>query len=92
MQAQLYRASFSPDDFKMEHLCQFMKSFEQDEEQDFRIMSATLFKQGERVLAAFGTSHGQVQVYWVNFSKRRMEDVSKLEFNSSILSMKRVTN
>lgn len=63
MQAQVYRASFSASDgntagFKMEHVCQFMRSFEQDEEQDFRIMSASLFREGDQYFAAFGNSQG----------------------------------
>jgi WD40 repeat protein len=42
----------------MDHVCQFMRSFEQDEEQDFRIMSASLFREGEKYFAAFGNSQG----------------------------------
>ena len=75
----------------MDHVCQFMRSFEQDEEQDFRIMSASLFREGDQYFAAFGNSQGLLLVFWINFSKRRLEDVTKYQFPSSVLSMKRLS-
>lgn len=60
-------------------------------EQDFRIVSSVLFQVGESFYAGFGTSNGQVLVFLINMQKRRLEDVSKHEFNSPVLSMKRVT-
>lgn len=38
----------------------------------------------------FGTSNGDVNVFKVNYKKKRLEDVSKMQLKSSLLSMKRV--
>jgi hypothetical protein len=54
-------------------------------------MSAALFKEGEQYYAAFGNSQGLLQVFWINFAKRRLEDVTKYQFPSSILSIKRLS-
>jgi len=63
MQAQLYKATFTPDqvptDFKMIHICQFMKSFDQDPlDQDYRIMSSAIIRINGDYLCLFGASSG----------------------------------
>lgn len=42
MQANIYRVVIKDGDFEMGHICSFMKSSEQDEEQDFRIISSSV--------------------------------------------------
>ena len=41
-------------------------------------MSACVFKEGDKYFAIFGTSNGEVQQFWINFNKRRLEEVTKL--------------
>ncbi|CDW88527.1 wd40 repeat domain-containing protein [Stylonychia lemnae] len=96
MQANLFYAKLNQDNFEMSHLCNFMRSSEQDEEQDFRIMSSAIIchqNQGETVpfvICAFGTSSGELQVFTYHHKKRRLEDLYKIALLSSILTMKKV--
>ena len=90
MQAHLYIATLP--EFSMSHFCHYLKNYEHDQEQDFRIMASVLLKsESGDILALLGSSNGQVQGYKVSFQKRRLEESKGhfSQFKSSVLSMKR---
>eukprot|EP00347_Sterkiella_histriomuscorum_P019530 403341280 len=105
MQANVFQVTIKEQNFEMSHICNFIRSSEQDEEQDFRINSSCVINKsltqnhistGDSnhlkllTLCAFGNSNGDLQVFTVNYKKCRLEDLYKIQLASSILSMKRV--
>lgn len=78
MQANIFRVKISSTDFDMSHVCSYMNSREQDAEQDFRIMSGAIVASKDNMFAIFGTSSGELSMFLINFTKRRLEEHHKV--------------
>ena len=58
--------------YSMGHICHFMRSFEQhDNDQDLRIMAVAALQTHE-IYSVFGTSAGEIEFHKLNLEKRRL--------------------
>ena len=95
LEANVYRIKRSTG-FQMGHICHFMRSFEQNaNDQDLRIMSVCAFQLQlslDMIFAVFGTSSGEIEFHRINLHKKRLELVKDctLRARGSVLCMRKL--
>lgn len=69
-----------------------MRSFEQNQnDQDLRIMAASVFSANNEVFSVFGLSSGEIEFHRINLKKKRLEMLKEctIRVKGSVLCMKK---